>query len=204
MKVAAHVQSSEAVRRLGVIGDVHAQADLLGRAADALISLGVDAIACVGDIYGPGVGTAACCRLMVERQIRTVRGNHDRWLLEAAAGDDDLRAAVGQEALAFLSALPPTREINTAMGPALVCHGLGANDLAHLPRTFPDSFVRRCIRLGQLPPQCRLVLHGHSHLHRQQTCQGVLFITVGTLHPQSGDGCVIVDTDTGIVAQIAY
>jgi predicted phosphodiesterase len=202
MELATNVDSSLGIRRLGVIGDVHAHAELLRRAADALIATGVDAIACVGDIYGPGTETAECCRLLAQHQILTVRGNHDRWLLEAAANDDALHAAVGPDTIAFLSTLPATREINTAMGLALVCHGLGANDLAHLPLTFPDSFVRRSIRLGQLSSRHRLVLHGHSHLHRQQTREGVLFITVGKLQTQAG--CMIVDTHTRVVTPIAY
>src|SRR3981081_2355287 len=116
------IESPKRSQRLGAIGDVHARVELLERAADALNATGVDTLVCVGDIYGPGNGTAGCCRLLQERQILTVRGNHDRWFTEAAARDDRLRASVGLEAVEFLSSLPITLNINTVAGPALVCH----------------------------------------------------------------------------------
>jgi predicted phosphodiesterase len=194
----------EGIRRLGVIGDVHARLELLERAADALHAIDVDTLVCVGDIYGPGNGTAGCCRLLQERQILTVRGNHDRWFVEAADRDDRLRASVGSEAVEFLAALPITLNINTAAGPVLVCHGVGTNDLAHVPQTFPHSFVRRSIRVGLIPPRCKLVVHGHSHLQRQQTCEGVLFVTIGALRSHPAGGCIMVDTNTGIASPIAY
>jgi predicted phosphodiesterase len=177
---------------------------LLESAANALAANGVDAIACVGDIYGAGTSTTACCRLLKERQVLTVRGNHDRWFIEAADRDEGLRASVDLEAIEFLSGLPTTLEINTVAGPALVCHGVGTNDLAHLPQTFPDSFVRRSMRVGLIPPRCKLVVNGHSHLHREHTCEGILFVTVGTLHSYPAGGCLLIDTDTRIVSLIEY
>jgi predicted phosphodiesterase len=145
-----------------------------------------------------------CCRVLQERQILTVRGNHDRWFLEAADCDDGLRASVGLEAVEFLSALPTTLSINSVAGPVLVCHGVGTNDLAHLPQSFPHSFVRRAIRVGLVPPRCRLVVHGHSHLQRERTCGGVLFVTVGPLRSHPAGGCIILDTDAEVVLPIAY
>jgi predicted phosphodiesterase len=198
------ISPSERVRRLGVIGDVHGRGELLQRASDALLAHSVDTVVCVGDIYGSEPGTAACCRLLQERQIVTVRGNHDRWLLEAADCDDKLRQSIGSETLEFLSGLPVTALINTATGPALVCHGVGTNDLAHLPKTFPNSYVRRCLRLGLISPECRLVVHGHSHVQRHQTREGVLFVTVGALKSCPEGGCLIIDTSSGVVLPIVY
>ncbi len=192
------------MRRIGVIGDVHARVELLERAADALYRAGVEAIVCVGDIYGPGDGTAACCRILRERQIPAVRGNHDRWFLEAADSDGDLRASVGLEAITFLSTLPTTLRIRSVTGPVLVCHGVGTNDLAHLPHTFPHAFVHRAIRVGLIPPECKLIVHGHSHVQRVRTCGGVRFITVGPLRSHPEGGCVIVDFCSATVSSISY
>jgi predicted phosphodiesterase len=192
------------IRHLGVIGDVHARAESLETAANALSARGVDAIACVGDIYGPATGTAQCCRLLKERRILTVRGNHDRWFLEAARQDSSLNASVDLEAVRFLSDLPVTLEIDTVAGPALLCHGIGTNDLAHLPQTFPSAFVRRSVRLGLISPRHKLVIHGHSHDFRQRTCEGILFVAIGTLQSHSQGGCVVIDAGTGIVSQVEY
>jgi len=198
------VELPKPIRLLGVIGDVHARAESLETAANVLSARGVDAIACVGDVYGPATGTAECCGLLRERRIFTVRGNHDRWFLEAAAQDSCLHASVGPEAVQFLSELPVTLEIDTVAGPALLCHGIGSNDLAHLPQTFPSSFVRRSVRLGLISPRHKVVIHGHSHQYRQMTYEGILFVTIGTLQSRSGGGCVVIDAGTGLVSQVDY
>lgn len=198
------VLTTRRVRRLGLIGDIHAQLHLLERAADALATRDVDVIACVGDIYGPGTDTTGCCRLLNERRILTVRGNHDRWFLEAAALDVGLRTSVGLDAIMFLSGLPVTLEIETEAGTALLCHGVGANDLAHLPRTFPRSFVRRSMRVGHISPRIRCVLHGHTHAHRQLISEDILFVTAGALRSHPEAGSVIVDTDTRTATTIPY
>lgn len=195
---------SPRLRYLGVIGDVHAREDLLERAANALREANVDAIVCVGDVYGPGEGTELCCRLLKARQILTVRGNHDRWLLEAIERDNELRSSVGSEAVQFLSTLPATLSIETEAGPTLVCHGVGENDLAHIPQTFPRSFVQRALRVGLLPLHCKLVVHGHSHLQRRQICADVLFVTVGSLGSHPAGGCIVIDTQAGAVSPIRY
>ena len=176
------IRVADNIRHLGVIGDVHARVELLEGAADALRAAGADAIVCVGDIYGPGNGTGGCCRVLHERQILTVRGNHDRWFLEAADCDDGLRASVSLEVVEFLSALPTTLSINSVAGPVLVCHGVGTNDLAHVPQTFPHSFVRRAIRVGLIPPRCKLVVHGHSHLQREPATHPMLQSPTLTYH----------------------
>jgi putative phosphoesterase len=190
--------------RLGVIGDVHGELEPLERAVDALEAAGVDTLACVGDVYGPGKQTSECCKLIQERQILTVRGNHDRWVVEAAVSNESLRATVGSNALDFLCALPITLRIETASGPALLCHGVGANDLAHVPQTFARSFVRRCIRIGVIPPQCTVMVHGHSHLQRHQVIEGILFVTVGALRFRPASGCLIIDTASRAVLPISY
>ncbi len=190
--------------RLGVIGDVHGELEPLERAVAALEAAGVDTLACVGDVYGADKQTSECCKLIQERQILTVRGNHDRWLVEAAVSNESLRTTVGLNALEFLCALPITLLIETASGPALLCHGVGPNDLAHLPQSFPHSFVRRCLRIGIIPPQCTLMVHGHSHSQRHQVIEDILFVTVGALRFRPANGCLIIDTASRAVLPIGY
>ena len=80
-----------------MIGDVHAEAQLLAQALDVLAAAGVDNIVCTGDIAdGPGC-VDTCCTMLRQAGVLTVAGNHDRWLLtstlrhvEDAHGVDDL------------------------------------------------------------------------------------------------------------------
>lgn len=63
--------------RLAVISDIHSNADALIRVlADADLS-GVDAMVCLGDVIGYGPEPNEAIRLIRERNIPTVMGNHE-------------------------------------------------------------------------------------------------------------------------------
>lgn len=190
------------IRTLGIIGDVHGRHDLLARAIRALEAADLDIIVCVGDICGPGDGVDACCRMLASRRILTVRGNHDRWFLAAAEARGPLQQSLDAP-LQFLRGLPVTAEIHTQMGVALLCHGLGTNDLARLPRTFAQTFIARALRLGHLSASHRLVVHGHSHesVHLRQG--DILFVNPGALGSGTG-GCLVLDTREQSVAPLPY
>ena len=67
--------------RLGVIGDVHCESETLGRVLDALETMNVDAVLCVGDLVD-GPGDADTTLDMLEaRAVHCVAGNHERWFL---------------------------------------------------------------------------------------------------------------------------
>jgi len=67
---------------IGVIGDVHACDDRLAGLLAFFESRDLDRIICVGDIVtGPG-SPDRCVELLADADVLTVRGNHDRWLLE--------------------------------------------------------------------------------------------------------------------------
>jgi predicted phosphodiesterase len=69
------------IRRFGAIGDVHAEDGLLRAALSHLESAGVDALLCVGDIVDGRGDVDACCTLLAEHGVLSVRGNHERWML---------------------------------------------------------------------------------------------------------------------------
>ncbi len=75
------------IGKLGLIGDVHGEAELLERALEALRSNGVSVIACIGDVVDGGASVGRCCDLLEEHGVVTVAGNHDRWLLAEVARD---------------------------------------------------------------------------------------------------------------------
>jgi predicted phosphodiesterase len=64
--------------------------------------------------------------------------------------------------------------------------------------------VRRAIRLGLIPADCKLVIHGHSHLQRQQHLGGIRFVTVGPLHSHPSAGCITIDSQNDLVSTVAY
>ncbi len=121
-------RENDAPARVGVVGDVHACDDRLARLLDHLREVErVDAIWCVGDIVnGPG-DPDRCAALLVSAGAVTVRGNHDRWLVDGvsvipdAHRPEDLTPATH----AFLAALPPSADLQELLrgGRRLVIKG---------------------------------------------------------------------------------
>ncbi|MDA0273253.1 MAG: metallophosphoesterase, partial [Proteobacteria bacterium] len=118
------MNGSGQIRKLGVIGDVHAEHHRLEAALEHLGSLETDAIVCTGDIVD-GVGCPnESIKLLNHSEVFTVRGNHDRWILEDKARHiedahsvDDLSEA----SLSYLNALPSQVTLDTIRGKLLLC-----------------------------------------------------------------------------------
>lgn len=63
--------------KYGVLGDIHANLSALETVFADLDRVGVDRVLSVGDVVGYGAAPAACIDLLRERDVRTVKGNHD-------------------------------------------------------------------------------------------------------------------------------
>src|SRR6185437_4001235 len=75
--------------KLGLISDVHGDPVALELAWSHLTVLGADRIVCAGDLVGYGPFPDRVVKIVVERGIASVRGNHDRWALERGPGGFD-------------------------------------------------------------------------------------------------------------------
>jgi len=176
----------------------------LARALRAIRGAAPDVTVCLGDVAGRPSPTARCCELLVESGALVVRGNHDRWLIEGIERDSTVRDQVDARTVNFLRRLPPEMTLDTVHGLALVCHGVGTNDLGYFPTTFIRPFLSRLRRLGRLPTECKAILHGHSHVELTRTCEGVLIVSLGPLVESGTSGCVVVDFSALSVDQVSY
>lgn len=115
-----------------MIGDVHACDERLELVLNAFERSGVDALCCVGDIVtGPG-SPDRCVELLKTHNVITVRGNHDRWLLEGVSIGEDAHtlAELSPATAEFIRNLPASVELTAATGTrVLLCHGLADNDM---------------------------------------------------------------------------
>jgi predicted phosphodiesterase len=183
---------------IGVIGDIHTEEKLLEKTVDFLKSQNVDRILSVGDIVD-GLGDAnQCCDILRREAILTVSGNHDRWLLKNEMRD--LKKATQPDSLSvtsysFLSSLPATREFATPDGLALLCHGLGKNDMAGLN---PDDYgyaieantdLQNLIRDGKY----RYVINGHTNYKMVRHFGNLTIINAGTLKRGHEQGFVVIN-----------
>ncbi|MFI5309464.1 MAG: metallophosphoesterase family protein [Polyangiales bacterium] len=189
------------VRRVGVIGDVHTERARLQGVLARFRTLGLDRILCVGDI-ADGPGTAAdvdaCCELLREHEVLTVSGNHDRWLQDNEMRDlpgANSRDEVDEGTLAFLAAFPATASLQSPAGEILLCHGLGADDLANVQPFDHGLALEQNEALQSLlrETRYRYVINGHTHRPMVRTIDSLTVINAGSLHRDYGPCCLVAD-----------
>ena len=182
--------------RVGVIGDVHCEAETLRRVLDALDGMNVDAVLCVGDLVdGPGDADAAL-ELLQSRGVQCVAGNHERWFLEGERRDvADATPAISEASEAFLRRLERLRYYDTPAGRALLCHGVGTDDEAWLR---PDT---RGYALQDIPTLRELMLDedtpymigGHTHQRMVRVFPGLTVVNAGTIHRKDEQTFTVID-----------
>jgi predicted phosphodiesterase len=176
----------QVIRRVGLIGDLHAEHDALELVLTQLRKLGAETLLQVGDIAdGPG-DLNRTVALLLEHRVLAVRGNHDRWLvgnqLRELPGANRL-ADVPPDVVAYLSALPVTREFRSPRGHVLLCHGLGTNDMAGVKPDHEGYDISSNTDLQQLisDRRYRYVLNGHTHRPMLRTFGPLSIVNAGTL-----------------------
>lgn len=179
-----------------MIGDVHAEDASLETALRFFDGQSLDAVLCVGDIVdGPGDAERAC-ELLREREVVCVRGNHERWFL--AGGERYLPEwtrfeAVSEGSRAFLSGLPRTWSFVTDAGTALLCHGIGRDDMACLT---PDDYgygLENNTALWKLHAagDPAWMIGGHTHRRMVRRFDHLTVLNAGTLH-RPHEPCVLI------------
>ncbi|MFM8355129.1 MAG: metallophosphoesterase family protein [Gammaproteobacteria bacterium] len=182
----AAIATAPSVRRLGVIGDLHAEHRRLGQVLDWFAGQRVDAIVCTGDVADGRGCIEESCRLLEAAGVHVVAGNHDRWLLQNKVRhvpDAHAREALSARALDFLHALPRTRALDTVAGRLLLCHGIAENDMAKI---WPGSSrlpVERseCLDVIIASDQYRFLINGHLHYRVLIDFERLLVMNAGTL-----------------------
>jgi predicted phosphodiesterase len=189
---------------VGLLGDVHCQVAALRAAIRYLRAERVEKILCVGDILdGPGEPNPTVA-LLRDNDVLTVTGNHDRWVIGDSMRDlvdATPRAKIDPAHLAWLGSLPETRDIQTPHGLALLCHGMGKNDMVGVRPDDEGYALETNSELTALVVQkkYRYVLNGHTHRRMVRTIDGLTIINAGTLHPGYEPVFTLVDFGAQIV-----
>jgi len=197
------------ISRLGLIGDVHAEDQRLEGALNSFRRRGVPVIASTGDIVDGKGSVDRCCELLERNEVVTVSGNHDRWFLAGTARglpEATDPAGVSERSRAFLKRLPRTIELNTARGLALLCHGLGPNDMAMVGPDDSSYAVDSNEDLQNLVHSgyYRWVLNGHSHRRMVRSFGRLTVVNAGTLKPEQGSCFLEVDFANAVVLVFAF
>jgi putative phosphoesterase len=150
--------------KLGLIADVHADLDALKLALDILQGQGVNQVICAGDLVDKGLNGDAVVRLLRERQIPCVMGNHDEkaertqyWTERTYGANSPL--LLKEETLDFLMHLPLNWTFEWENMRVLLAHGRPWSNEEYLyPYSDKDTF-REVLRHAQAD----VVILGHTH-----------------------------------------
>lgn len=189
---------------IGLIGDVHAEADYLEIALHFFQMAQVEKILCVGDIVD-GLGNVDhCCKLLEQAEVVTVRGNHDRWFVEGVMRDSSKATQwsdISDTSHTFMRSLPSTKVIETINGRLLLCHGLGENDMQRLT---PDDYGYALEVIDELhslidKQEYKFVVNGHTHRRMVRKFENLTIINAGTLSAKHEPCIAIANFRTGFV-----
>jgi len=157
--------------RLAVISDIHGNLMALEAVLADIGARGVDATINLGDCVAGPLWPRETFELLADLQVPTVRGNHDRWILDRPAAQMPpaglfARAALNEAQRAALHGLPATLQFTPEI---FAVHGTPSDDCAYLLEEPSDdgrlSPARRHVlaeRLGAAAASA-VVLCGHSH-----------------------------------------
>jgi predicted phosphodiesterase len=204
MSYSQYPRYTTCIGRIGVIGDIHAEDQLLAQALAFLHTQPVERIVATGDIADGAGDLARCCQLLTVFDVLTVSGNHDRWLLQGELRDLPHAmdpASVCPTTRRFLAELPNAVELITPRGLLLLCHGLGTNDEA---KVMPNDNEEALAANGELQSllqenRYRFIVNGHSHHRMVKKYAGLTLINAGTLRRDRWPGFLVLDFYQGLV-----
>jgi predicted phosphodiesterase len=174
--------------RLAVIADIHGNSDALRAVLADIDQQGVAAILNLGDHFSGPLDPAGTWKILRHRPAISIRGNHDRALIDRPPermGDWDRPAfdALPPDALDWVRALPATLDLGTAF----LCHATPGNDLTYWLETIrPDGSVHlrdaEGIEADAASVPAGLLLCGHTHLPRAlRLSDGRLVVNPGSV-----------------------
>jgi len=136
--------------KIGVLSDIHADAEALSKALDRLDRVHrVDQVVCAGDLVGRGTHPDHVVRVIRDRNIPTVRGNHDEWSYAVQPDNRD-----------FLRDLPLEWRLEVDGINLYMTHGKPGNNLWGLYRDHTSNTLLNMM-LSEL--RADVMITGHTH-----------------------------------------
>ena len=151
--------------RVAVLSDIHGNLPALDAVLAEVDVEGVDAVVVAGDVIGGAFPAEVFDRLASLPDVRIVRGNADRFVLDGTDeyGEDweAERRRMGDERLAAVAAWPLTHELEIdGLGQALVFHAVPTADEPIFTKLTPDEDVAALLA----DVEADLAVVGHTHV----------------------------------------
>ena len=158
----------------------------------------VDAVVCAGDVVGYNPWPGECVDAMVEREVPTVMGNHDRAVVGgtsfgfnsmAQAGVEHSRSELDDAQIEWLRSLPDERTVFD--GRVRIVHGHPDDPDRY---TYPDDFG------PDLLDDEDVLVMGHTHVQHHEIYDDGVVMNPGSVgQPRDGDeraAYALLDLDT--------
>ena len=159
--------------RFAAIADIHGNCLALEAVLADIDALGIDAVVNLGDHLSGPLEAARTADILIERGFPSIRGNHDRWLVETPPGEMGASDAAAYAQLTdrhkdWLEALAATLVFRDEV---FLCHGTPASDTSYwLERVANDAVVHLApiedIEAEADGVDFPLILCGHTHIPR--------------------------------------
>lgn len=186
--------------RFAAIADVHGNCLALKAVLADIRRAGLDTVVNLGDHLSGPLEAGRTADLLIECNFPSIRGNHDRWLIERRPGDmgaSDKAADAQLQARhrRWLSGLPPTMVFRDEI---FLCHGTPTNDTTYwMERVTADALVHMKpieeIEKEAQDIDASLILCGHTHIPRiVRLRDGRLIVNPGSV------GCPGYDDDVPV------
>jgi len=170
--------------RIGLLSDIHANRVALEAVLDDMPT--VDRLLCAGDVVGYNPWPAACVKVLRERDVPTVMGNHDRMVASernfgangmAQAGVTHAREHLDAEERRWIESLP--RERVACDGRVKVVHDHPRHQDHY---TYPREFS------ADLLGDEEVLVLGHTHVQGYRAFEAGLVVNPGSVgQPRDGD-----------------
>lgn len=159
--------------KFAVLADIHGNSSALAAVFRDMEQLDISDAVNLGDHFSGPLDALGTAEMLMSRDLVSIRGNHDRWLVESdptqmGASDKVAFEQLNQTHLNWLRDLPSTRVLFKEV---LLCHGTPASDQTYwLERIEPDGGVRNAtikeIEAEAEGISASLIVCGHTHLPR--------------------------------------
>jgi predicted phosphodiesterase len=193
------------LREVAVIGDIHGEIDLFRRALAQVDEVHPQIpIWAVGDVVDgrSDRDVAACLRLIGERNILCLRGNHERWFLTGLAREkQNATRSLPLAQARRLLALPSSRVYASARGRIWLTHGFGeADEIQATPSGLVGDAHEAEAQWAAIEAMAiDWVVCGHTHRSGVFRLGPVGIINAGCLRPHRDPCWVHLDFVQGVV-----
>jgi predicted phosphodiesterase len=171
--------------RLCIFSDVHGDVHALQQAFEAAERLGCTQFVCAGDVIDYGLFPDETIALLAQRRVPTVRGNHERWVLEGTGGPSPTRDLLSDGALEWIRGLPLEWSATIEGVHVVVTHARPGSDMKGIPSSIGVDAARDLLaRAG-----AQVLIVGHTHESFVTLVEGAgMIVNPGALLRDPGPG----------------